>query len=269
MILSIVWLREAGGRHELVMATDSRLRFGCAWDCCPKILTLGRGDAAICFAGDTMHAYPIMLQLKSSVDQHHATRTRARDLLDLRSHMIALANGMRDHIHDLPAGQMQPDVPETVFVFGGYSWKSEEFIIWLLHFDRSLGRFTYRPSTEWKGQASVRKIAFAGDDTACAKDHLVELLRVRGKLDVGGFDMEPFEILRDMIRGNAHPTIGGPPQVVKIYRHMNTVPLAVRWPSAAAGTLSFMGRPLLPYERTLHPVLDPDSLEIAPAWSFD
>src|SRR5471032_3703856 len=41
----------------------SRLRFGCAWDCSPKIFPLSRGDCAICFAGNTMYAYPIMEQI--------------------------------------------------------------------------------------------------------------------------------------------------------------------------------------------------------------
>src|SRR5258708_30718157 len=187
MTLSMVWLRGTGATEELVIATDSRLRFGCAWDCCPKILTFARGDAAICFAGDTMHAYPIMLQLKSSVEQHQATRTRERDLVDLRSHLISVANGMRDHIHDLPVGQAQPDVPETVFVLGGYSWKTAEFVIWTFHFDDRLGRFTFRPATGWDGQSNTPKIALAADDTVGAKPTLIALLRHRGKLETCGF----------------------------------------------------------------------------------
>lgn len=269
MTLSIVWLRDIGGTQELMMATDSRLRFACAWDCCPKILTLARGDAAICFAGDTMHAYPIMLQLKTSIEQHHATRTRERDLLDLRKHLVDVANGMRAHIHDLRPGQAKPDVPETVFIFGGYSWKTQEFVIWMFHYDAHLGRFTFRPATAWSGQSDERKIVFAGDDVSAARTRLADLLRSRGKIDRGGFDMEPFEILRDIIREKSHPAIGGPPQVVKIYRHLNTVPIAVRWPNATEGGLSFLGRPLLPYERTLHPVLDPDSLQIGVDWRFE
>lgn len=268
MTLSISWLRSTETTQELVIATDSRLRFGCAWDCCPKIMTLSRGDAALCFAGDTMHAYPIMLQMKSSIEQHYATRTRERDLTDLRRHLIEVANGMRDHIRDLPAGQTQPDIPEAVIIFGGYSWRDQEFVIFLFHFDPHLGRFTFRPASPWRGQACERKIVFAGDYVDEARERLIDLLRLRGKLDSGGFDMEPFEVLRDVIRDNAHPSIGGPPQVIKIYRHLNTVPIAVRWPYAEDGQLSFLGRPLLPYERTLYPVLDPDSLDIATSWSF-
>ncbi len=268
MTLTVAWVRITAGSEEIVMATDSRLRFGCAWDCCPKILTLTRGDAAMCFAGDTMHAYPLMLQVKSSLEHHHATRTRERDLFELRSHLLNLMNGMRRHIHDLPAGQEQPDVPETVFIFAGYSWKQQNFLIWLLHYDVSIGRFTFRPSAPWPGQQELRMIAFAGDRVHEAKDRLIALLRERDKVANGGFDMEPFEVLRDMIRESAHPAIGGPPQVVKIFKSLNTVPLAIRWAAEDPNSLSFLGRPLLEYERTLYPVLDPDTLEIRTAWSF-
>jgi len=58
MTLSLAWIRSVGNVQELVMATDSRLRRGRAWDVAPKILTLPRTDCAICFAGDTDDAYP-------------------------------------------------------------------------------------------------------------------------------------------------------------------------------------------------------------------
>ena len=51
MTLSLAWVRSAGKTKDLVMATDSRMRAGRAWDVGPKILTLARTDCAICFAG--------------------------------------------------------------------------------------------------------------------------------------------------------------------------------------------------------------------------
>lgn len=36
-------------------------------DCYPKVLALPRGDSAICFAGDTLYAYPILLQAVAAV----------------------------------------------------------------------------------------------------------------------------------------------------------------------------------------------------------
>ena len=105
----------------------------------------------------------------------------------------------------------------------------------------------------------------AGDYVVEAKERLVTLLRERRRLTVGGFDMEPFEVLRDMIRDSSFSTIGGPPQMLKIYRHMNTRPYAIYWPDRAAQSMSYMGRPMLDYETVEHGVLDPDSLELIEA----
>ena len=73
--------------------------------------------------------------------------------------------------------------------------------------------------------------------------------------------MEPLEVLREICRDPAFPEIGGAPQVVKIYRHMNCMPYAVFWPNRKSQTITFMGRPLLRYEMTSYMVIDPDSLE--------
>lgn len=40
MTISIAWTRKIESVEELVVATDSRLGFGCRWDCCPKIRIL-------------------------------------------------------------------------------------------------------------------------------------------------------------------------------------------------------------------------------------
>lgn len=44
--------------------------------------------------------------------------------------------------------------------------------------------------------------------------------------------MEPFEVVRDMLRDNKKSdSIGGPPQIVKVYQYMRSAPLAVYWPN--------------------------------------
>jgi hypothetical protein len=71
--------------------------------------------------------------------------------------------------------------------------------------------------------------------------------------------MEPFEVLRDIIRSEKFPSVGGSPQVVKIYEHMNTVPFGVYWPDRASGQISVLGRPLMAYEKVGYSVIDPDN----------
>ncbi len=42
--------------------------------------------------------------------------------------------------------------------------------------------------------------------------------------------MEPFEALVRLLKRQIHDTIGGAPQMVKVYEHMNTKPIGVYWP---------------------------------------
>jgi hypothetical protein len=104
-------------------------------------------------------------------------------------------------------------------------------------------------------------VAFAGDYIHDAKEKLREILRAKGRLKVGGFDMEPLEVLREMLRSDQYPLIGGPIQLAKVYEHMNCLPFGVYWPSRVNGQITVLGRPLLDYEAVQVPILDPDTLE--------
>lgn len=259
MTISVAWVRKVGTVEELIIASDSRLSFGCRWDCCPKVLALPRGDAFMCFAGNTMYAYPVMLQAIAAVSQHPKLQSRGMDLNDVKGHLVRILNGMVSQIHDLPMGSSSE--PDTTFLVGGWSWKSNRFKIWLLHFDTNLKKFTYRPTSRWTGLNKAKVFAFTGDYVTEYKKRLVDVLRKKGRLESGGFDMEPLEVLRDMLRVRAFDQIGGAPQVMKVYKYSSTRPYAVFWPTKSVGTVSLLGRPLLDYERSEYFVIDVDTME--------
>lgn len=255
MTLSLAWVRKIGNIEELVIATDSRLRFGCAWDCCPKIFTLPRNDSAICFAGDTMHAYPIMISIKNAIEMYPKLSTRALDIQDARGHFIRLITKMRQYIHDLPNHLNSPEAPDTFFIFAGYSWASQKFKIWIFRYDKKTDQFIHEtPQT-----IMLNEIAVTGDDVKEIRKRIFDKMEENGKKPGDGFDMEPFEILRDKIREQSNVAIGGPPQIVKIYKHMNTMPLGVLWEDQ----VTFLGRPILDYEMVPFPILNPDTFEVS------
>jgi hypothetical protein len=74
--------------------------------------------------------------------------------------------------------------------------------------------------------------------------------------------MEPFEVVRDMLRYSGHSeTVGGAPQVVKVYQYMQTAALGIFWPDKKAGQIYLQGRRCLDYERIDNWLLDPDTLK--------
>lgn len=262
MTLGISWVRAVGGVRELIVASDSRLSGGQFWDANPKIMLLPRSDAVLSFAGDTSDAYPLMLQAYNAILMHQPAQNRAMDLGALRGHLVRVFNHSRSFITNLPRGQVKPDDPAVRFNLGGYSWHSKQFRIWTLYYDRHIAGFTFKPVANWRGQGlnSQKLIAYVGDDDPIkeAKENLVQLLRERNKLKNGSLDMEPFEVLRDIVRAGKYPSVGGPIQLVKIYEHANAAPVGVYWPDRATGSISILGRPLMPYERSPWGIIDPD-----------
>lgn len=263
MTLGIAWERVVGDTHELVIISDSRLSGGArTWDGCPKILTLPRSDSVISFAGNTADAYPLMLQTQNTIKLFQKAINRSLDITELKGHLIRIFNHSWSLIDGFPSNQQKPDDPEAVFLFSGYSWKEKKFKIWTLHFDSNIGRFTFRPTTPWGGQSqgAHKLAAFVGDEDAVAeaKRRLVTLLKDRGKIDVGSFDMEPFEVLRDIIREELFHHVGGAPQMYKVYEHSNVARFGAYWPDKASKTICVHGRPLMHYETPNCGIIDPD-----------
>jgi hypothetical protein len=203
-----------------------------------------------------------MLQTYNAILMHGAARDRAMDLPELKGHLLRVINQARSVVSNLPRGHMGPVLTDARFMFSGYSWRQKRFRCWTLHYDNEIDRFTFRPMTRWQAQkGAAKEVAFVGDAPVvrAAKSALVSLLRAKGKLIAGGLDMEPFEVLRDLLRSNRFDEIGGAPQVVKVYEYMKSHAFPLYWPSLASGQISLLGRPLLAYEKPAGKIIDPDN----------
>lgn len=286
MTLSIAWIRTLQDREELVFCSDSRLRFGCSWDACQKIFPLPRGDCAITFAGDTKFAFPFIHAAMNAVSLHQGSKRRQVDITVVKPFLLKAINSMLSDISDFPWGEFQHEEPQLRIAFGGYSWLRKEFIIWKFHFNPGEREFRHAEVSEWKGLGTGRKLIILGDPEASlsavrranrnhserphpdedvqqlAKQRLFELLDARNIRESNGLDMEPFEILRDILRDKASPHVGGSPQLVKVYQHLNAQPFGIRWPSTSTPSIAVHGRVLAPGEKAHIPILNPDTLEI-------
>ncbi len=284
MTVSIAWVRTIGSCTELLFASDSRLSGdGREFDYCPKILALPRSDCAISFAGYTGNAYPLIHQLSLAISASIPLKDRVMDIKALRTHAIKIFDSMADSIQTNDNEQKYPT--DVTFLFGGYSWVEKKFLIWKIEYSRKAKGFVARPAIHLLFNATAKKfflgtleiaersssqdwglISFAGDQGKNAEKCLIKLLNSRltsASYDARKkIDWEPFEVIRDMLRNPAKShTIDGAPQLVKIYEHLNTQPIAVAWPSRSSGAVFLQGRPVLEYENIDSWILDPDTLE--------
>lgn len=270
MTLVLAWVRKVGNVEELCIASDSRVTSGKAWDCCPKIKPIERGDCALAFAGDTAYAYPMIEQITNAIQLHPKVNTRALDITDLRGHITRVMSNMREYLHDSiqPNKKFSPETPEIQYLFAGFSWKLNDFKIWKIDFDSKKNEFlSYETSTLMKNKLVVLI------DTANNKDfgralnekfirrRLFLKMQENGKTTGDFFDMEPFELLTEIIRNDDDWAIGGTPQLIKIYKHLNYMPYGIYWPNKQSNQITIMGRPILNYEILRYPILDPDTFE--------
>ncbi|HDR9132721.1 hypothetical protein [Burkholderia vietnamiensis] len=269
MTITAAWVRTLKDCKELIVVSDSRLNGGKKMDCGQKIHILPRSDAFICFAGDTSWAYPLMHQVISAVSTYERSSSRAQDIVELKSHVLKVFESLRNSVHDASGDE---GIPSAEFLFGGYSWIRKKFMIWRIHFQKGSNSFEANPAKEWKGNPWV----FAGDKEHVerARERLSELMKSRKcaphQIERFKFEWEPFEVIRDMLREidanknhYKNESIGGAPQIMKIYEHLSAKYLAVDWNISHqkdGNGIYVCGRKILGYETPSLWVLNPDTL---------
>jgi hypothetical protein len=266
MTICAAWVRKLGKHEELLIASDSRLRGGRTIDYCPKLLVLPRLDCAVGFAGSTDLAFPLMLQLSLAAEAHPPSLKRVLDLRPFVTHAVKIFNSMAGAIRTPTPEMKKPDVS---FIIGGYSWKQKRFEIYLIRYSTIQERFIAqlaKPRPDGIGQ-----VVFAGDVRQEAERAFFKLVRERhSDPDRRRMDMEPFEVIRDMLRrAGPHDSIGGAPQLAKVNQYLHATTIAVHWPSKAAGIPYLQGRPIMDFEKIDRWILDPDTFWLSHQWLGD
>lgn len=126
MTIALAWVRRNKDTKDLLVATDSRLRCRGPIHQTQKILRLQRGDCCLAFSGDAQVAYPLFIQVASSINAFIKTRTRAQDVTDMAPHILALLNNLVDS-WDLPLIDKAEELATTRILFTGWSWKFGRF----------------------------------------------------------------------------------------------------------------------------------------------
>lgn len=258
MTLAMAWVgKRKDGRHHLYVASDSRTRGAMVFDFCPKILTLPRSDCAICFAGSTSATYPLMLQLANAISAHLPAKDRSLDIRTLKPHMLRVFTDIIQNVKDLAA----PFTPQDLqFIFCGYSWLSKSFAIWTIYYSEKDKAFAARPANNL--HPMMEQVAFIGDMAREARSAFTKRLNSYRGEEPPHFELEPFKVLRDMLRkADRNASIGGAPQLVKIGEYMNTKILGVKWGPQGEKFITVMGRRIFDYENTDNWSLDPDTFE--------
>lgn len=265
MTIAAAWVRKVHECEELIFISDSRLCGGHRWDECPKLTTLPGDSCVLAFAGDTVYAYPVMMQIRQAMSGYRRIETRAMDITDINGHVMKHANHLINSVYDLA----DPDyIPDNEFIFGGYSWVEKKFKLWRYYYKKNERRLV-KDGKPHRILANVNgNLVVIGDQCEKFKKELRYLLHERygDRLEQNEnvtLDMEPFEALCRMLKKvTKADTIGGAPQMIKTYQYMNSCPVGVYWPEKkdTFSNRTLLGRRLFDYEDTEYWFIDPDTL---------
>lgn len=263
MTLCAAWIREINNTEELVFATDSTLTGGERWDNGIKLFELPRKDCLLCFAGDTFRAYPLVLNLISSIKFNDRLGKPETDITEVLYYISDLFTNLiktiiseigGEDIHNLRSG--------AKFLFGGWCWKDSCFRIWHLYYSREVEGFLFKELTGDSNK--TRFYTFLGDPEEIAegeaKKRFNQLLVDSDLLDAK-LNMEPLKILRNIAIDRSIREVGGSLQIAKVYKSGKSEFFGIIWPSSD-GKPYFQGREYNEIDKPSVKYIDPDICEI-------
>ncbi len=256
MTLVAVWIRKNDTLRELVIAADSRVSGGELWDACPKVLPISRPATAVAMSGEATQAYAFLLQVMNTcalLDGHSNGRT---DIGNLAQKVKRVFADSREHVTDLPLNEAQ-STPTLDVVMAGWSWRRSQFEGYSYSYERN-GRLLMKPLAELR-ESTAYGVYFAGDAAQDARTRLAEIQAERGLTRPRRGDpnaretalacflnWEPLEVLLNMIDDRSVRTVGGVPQLLRMYQYGHTETFVWR---DALGIDHYGGRRLMPNER--------------------
>ena len=261
MTLCVAWVRQTSDTEELVFATDSTLTGGEKWDHGVKLFELPRKDCLLSFAGSTARAYPLILNLVSSITFDKYLDSPATSIEEVLKHIVELFTEL---IQKIEKEIESEDIHDAVrFIFGGWDWHLDLFRVWELFYSKEADSFLSKEATD--DDPETRFYAFLGDANQDNFEELVEeqfqqLLIDEGKLD-SKLDMEPLKLLRKIALCPQTREVGGSLQIAKVYKSGSNEFFGIAWPSSDSPP-HFQGRR---YNKATKPPVryfDPDTFEI-------
>ena len=263
MTLCTAYIRQAGDSEELVFATDSCLTGGEKWKHGVKLFELPRKDCLLCFTGSTIRAYPLVLNLVSSIHLDNYLKSPSATLEEVLEFISMLFTSLVMTITEVDKKRIHEERGAARFLFGGWDWQAGRFRIWKLHYSESVEGFIFDELNADKSKMRFYEFIGEANDVDIekqAKSAFKKMVYDEDKQD-DPIDMEPLKILRDIALDKDVREVDGSLQIAKIYKSSKTEFFGIYWASSK-GRPCFQGREYNEINKPLIRYFDPDSFEV-------
>lgn len=262
MTLCTAHIRQVNDTEELVFATDSCLTGGEKWKHGIKLFELPRKDCLLCFAGDTFRAYPLVLNMVSSIHLDKYLQSPSATLEEVLEFLSEQFTTLVKTITEVDKERIHEERGSAQFLFGGWDWQKGAYRVWKLHYTKDAEGFVFDELTNGSDQTIF--YTFLGnadiDVEKEAKDRFKKLLADEDKFGKK-LDMEPLRVLSSISLDKTIREVDGSLQIAKIYKSTRTEFFGIYWESSK-GQPCFQGREYNEINKPLVRYFDPDTFEI-------
>jgi hypothetical protein len=265
MTLCTAYIRQTNDTEELVFATDSCLTGGEKWKHGIKLFELPRKDCLLCFAGDTIRAYPLVLNLVSSIHLDKYLESPSATLEEVLDFLSELFTKLVKTITEVDKERIHEERGSAQFLFGGWDWQkgsTGSFRVWKLYYSPEVEGFIFDELTNNNKQTMF--YTFLGnasiDIEKEAKDRFKKLLADEDKIG-SKLNMEPLRILSAISLDKGIREVDGSLQIAKVYKSNRTEFFGIYWESSK-GKPCFQGREYSEINKPLVRYFNPDTFEI-------
>jgi len=265
MTLCTAHIRQVNDTEELVFATDSCLTGGEKWKHGIKLFELPRKDCLLCFAGSTIRAYPLVLNLVSSIHLDKYLQSPSATLEEVLEFLSEQFTTLVKTITEVGKDQIHEERGAAQFLFGGWDWQkgaNGAYRVWKLYYSQEVEGFIFDELTN--DSSKTRFYTFLGDAAIDiekeAKTRFNKIMVDEEKMD-SKLDMEPLRILSSISLDKTIREVDGSLQIAKIYKSNRTEFFGIYWESSK-GKPCFQGREYNEINKPLVRYFDPDTFEI-------
>ncbi len=266
MTLCTAHIRQVNDTEELVFATDSCLTGGEKWKHGIKLFELPRKDCLLCFAGSTMRAYPLILNLVSSIHLDKYLQSPSATLVEVLEFLSdQFTDLVSKIISEIPGEDIHELRGSAKFLFGGWDWQkgaNGAYRVWKLYYSQEADGFIFDELTN--DSSKTRFYTFMGDPEPNiedeAKRRFNQMMIDEDKID-SKLDMEPVRVLSSISLDKSIREVDGSLQIAKVYKSNRTEFFGIYWESSA-GKPCFQGREYNEINKPLIRYFDPDTFEI-------
>ena len=247
MTLCVGWVRKIKDTEQICMIADSCVTGGQKFLATPKLFPLKRGDCAIACAGLTEYSFPIVTHLTRAMEINGPVNDLAKDFLDIIHLIVDITNKCLAEEQDVLSYN-----PSFSMMLCGFSWKRKAPYLFKIVYDKNLRRMRHCSVRTILGN----QVAVIGDKNIIpmARKAIFDAVAPDGKNIHRPIDMQPLDVLMGIINNPEYRSIGGHPQMLKIYPFFKVLPIGLK--SVNDTIIYYFGRPLLSYETFPYPIME-------------